>query len=111
MYTEGSRCLSSTVIPLEIHDYPGIAGLADLDAPLKEYASLVFVIDIQVRPLSFTFSLGAENESRGGSLGSVYTTRTTSSRARDSSVPGEPRNESGGVRTQGGRIVRRVQNW
>ena len=28
--------MSSTVIPLEIHDYPGIAGLADLDGtPLE----------------------------------------------------------------------------
>jgi Ras-related GTP-binding protein C/D len=38
-----------TVIPLEIWDCPGATDVATVGAPLNTFASLVFVIDIQVR--------------------------------------------------------------
>lgn len=98
--------MSSTVIPLEIHDCPGNVALETLEVPLKEYSSLVFVIDIQVRPL---FSLhGEPGMNLWNYLGPVPTTYSTFRGARDSGLSGEPRNESGGLRPQGRRIVGRV---
>lgn len=43
-----SRRFLSTVIPLEIWDCPGDATLETLDAPLTQFQTMVFVIDIQV---------------------------------------------------------------
>jgi hypothetical protein len=39
---------SSTLIPLEIWDCPGNITVDTLGAPLSEFASIVFVIDIRV---------------------------------------------------------------
>ncbi|KAK7690537.1 hypothetical protein QCA50_005635 [Cerrena zonata] len=47
MTTRVTKHTYDTVIPLEIHDFPGNISLETLDTPLKEYSSLVFVIDIQ----------------------------------------------------------------
>ncbi|GJE96258.1 Gtr1/RagA G protein Gtr2 [Phanerochaete sordida] len=47
MTTRVSRHTYDTVIPLEIWDCPGTATLDTLEAPLSQFSTLVFVIDIQ----------------------------------------------------------------
>jgi hypothetical protein len=43
----------STAIPLEIWDCPGNITVDTLGAPLSDFATIVFVIDIRVSPLRF----------------------------------------------------------
>ncbi|RDX57093.1 hypothetical protein OH76DRAFT_1394861 [Lentinus brumalis] len=45
--TQSTRHLFDTVIPLEIWDYPGDVTLETLDAPLAQFSTVIFVIDIQ----------------------------------------------------------------
>lgn len=39
---------TSTVIPLEIWDCPGASTWETIEAPLAQFSTLIFVIDIQV---------------------------------------------------------------
>ncbi|KAI0683126.1 Gtr1/RagA G protein conserved region-domain-containing protein [Cerioporus squamosus] len=45
--TQPTKHHFDTVIPLEIWDYPGDVTLETLDAPLAQFATVIFVIDIQ----------------------------------------------------------------
>ncbi|THH29911.1 hypothetical protein EUX98_g4268 [Antrodiella citrinella] len=47
MTTRITRHTYDTAIPLEIWDCPGNINLESLDAPLNQFSSLIFVIDIQ----------------------------------------------------------------
>jgi Ras-related GTP-binding protein C/D len=51
---------TSTIIPLEIWDCPGNITVETLGAPLSQFATMIFVIDIRVRRVIADYICGSQ---------------------------------------------------
>lgn len=101
---------TSTVIPLEIWDCPGASTWETIEAPLTQFSTLIFVIDIQVSCARALRALITDLVVCSP-IGLLPTADCEAGGFGRHCVPGEPRYAPGGVCAQGGCALGGVQNW